>query len=216
MFDFDGLILDTETTLYEAWRTTYETHGLALPLESWGVNVGGLSYEAFHPLDRLEAHVGATFDREAVNLTRKELYLSAVWVQEALPGAAEAMDAVRAAGLRLGVASSSSREWVQGHLERLGLWGHVDASAFGDEVAEVKPHPEIYLKVLELLEVAPQRAVAFEDSLKGVHAAKAAGMYCVAVPNPVTKVLDLSVADCTLPALGAMPLERILQSLVSS
>jgi HAD superfamily hydrolase (TIGR01509 family) len=129
-----------------------------------------------------------------------------------LPGVVDRMDEARRLGLGIAVASSSSRRWVETHLARLGLRAKVDAVLTKDDVARVKPFPDLYLAAAAALGVAPAACVTFEDSANGVKAAKAAGMTCYAVPNPITKdlVFDAadgvlgSLADITLAALHAM------------
>ena len=110
-------------------------------------------------------------------------------------------ETARAAGLKVGVASSSSRDWVTGHLERLAILHQFDCVRCRDDVPAVKPAPDLYLSVLACLVVPADQAIAIEDSSNGVSAAKAAGMRCVAVPNPITSGLDLSHADLVLPSL---------------
>lgn len=213
VFDFDGLILDTESTLYGTWVETYARFGCELPLDLWTANIGGYSYETFHPLDHLEECLGRPIDRDAVNNARREVYRARVRVQPPMPGAAEAVRAARDLGLRLGMASSSERSWVAGHLERLGLLPLFDAVVCGDEVARVKPDPELYRAVLDTLGVDARAAFALEDSPKGVAAARAASLYCVAVPNPVTRVMDLGGADRLLPALDAAPFSELVRDI---
>jgi HAD superfamily hydrolase (TIGR01509 family) len=213
IFDFDGLLLDTESTLFAAWRRAYAEFGVELPLSLWTANVGGYSYEAFHPLDQLERLAGRAIDRDQVNERRKAWYLAQVNSQEALPGAREAIDGARRLGLKLGVASSSNRSWVAGHLERLGLLDRFDALVCGDEVARVKPDPELYRAALDSLGVPAARCFAVEDSPKGVAAAKAACLYCVAVPNPVTRTLDLGACDRRLASLDAVPFDRLVREI---
>jgi len=113
-------------------------------------------------------------------------------------------------GLLLAVASSSSRAWVLGHLERLGLGAQWDAVRTRDDVARTKPAPDLYLSAVAALGVAPEEAVAFEDSANGIAAAKDAGLLCVAVPNALTAGMDLSRADLRLGSLAETPLERLL------
>jgi beta-phosphoglucomutase-like phosphatase (HAD superfamily) len=113
-------------------------------------------------------------------------------------------------GLRLAVASSSSRAWVLGHLERLHLHAEWDAVRTRDDVARTKPAPDLYLAAVEALGVAPREAVAFEDSMNGIAAAKDAGLWCVAVPNALTAGMDLSRADVRLHSLAETPLEELL------
>lgn len=211
IFDFDGLILDTETTLYGTWRETFAAFGQELPLDLWTANVGGYSYETFHPMDYLEQCLGRPLDRERVNGERRTRYRERVRVQPPMPGVVEAVAEARRMGLRLGVASSSERSWVAGHLERLGLLPQFDALVCGDEVARVKPSPELYLAALDTLGVNARAAFALEDSPKGVAAAQAASLYCVAVPNSVTSRMDLGAAPRLLASLDAVPFGTLVR-----
>jgi HAD superfamily hydrolase (TIGR01509 family) len=213
IFDFDGLILDTESSLFAAWRRSYAEFGVELPLSLWTANVGGYSYEAFHPLDHLERLAGRAMDRDEVNRRRKDWYLEQVNRQEPLPGARGAIAEAQRLGLKLGVASSSNRSWVAGHLERLQLLDSFDAVVCGDEVERVKPDPELYRTALDTLGVPAARCFAVEDSPKGVAAAKAACLYCVAVPNPVTETLDLGACDRRLASLDAVPFARLVKEI---
>lgn len=209
-FDFDGVILDSETTLYESWQKSYAAHGCTLPLELWAANIGGYSYDVFDPLAYLAEQYGRPIDRDAINTARRACYLHHVHQQQAMPGVRAAFDAVKRLGLRLAVVSSSSRNWVHGHLKRLGLYDHCDVLACGDEVAAVKPDPELYLLALERLQVAPDRVFVVEDSPKGIAAARAAGLYCVAVPNPVTRASKLNGFDRSVESLLELPFEQLV------
>ena len=133
--------------------------------------------------------------------------------QPVLPGVRQYLDEARRLGLRLGVASSSSRAWVEGHLTRLGLREHFEVVRCAEDVSRVKPDPALYLAVLEATGVAAHQAVALEDSPNGVRAAKRAGMTCIAVPNPLTARLDLAAADLTLGSLADVPLVDLLTRL---
>jgi HAD superfamily hydrolase (TIGR01509 family) len=210
LFDFDGVILDSETVLYESWQRTYVAHGCSLSLDLWAANVGGYNYDVFDPLDHLEKLHGHPIDKEAVNAARRACYLHHVCRQDALPGVREAVMAVNTSGLKLAVVSSSSRRWVQGHLQRLGLDSFFDALCCGDEVEKVKPDPELYLTALKRLGVRAKEACAIEDSPKGLTAAQAVGLYCIAVPNTVTRSSKLSGYSRMLASLDAMPFQKVL------
>ena len=127
-----------------------------------------------------------------------------------LPGIVENVDAAKSLGLLLGVASSSTRDWVSGHLERLGILDRFDCMRCRDDVANAKPAPDLYVAVLECLGVAAVEAFAIEDSPNGVLAAKRAGLRCVAIPNPITARLDLSQADIVLDSLAEVTLPDLL------
>jgi HAD superfamily hydrolase (TIGR01509 family) len=214
VFDFDGLILDTEEPIYRSWLEVYEAHGETLPFERWVQIVGSTTTE-FHPQRHLEERLGRPLSQEVVDGRigrRTELILA----QQVLPGILQHLDEATPLGLKLGVASSSTRDWVTGHLERLGILGRFDCVRCRDDVNHAKPAPDLYIAALGCLGVSPSEAVAIEDSPNGVIAAKQAGMLCVAIPNSITARLDLSQADLVLRSLSDMPLRDLLQRLDGS
>jgi beta-phosphoglucomutase-like phosphatase (HAD superfamily) len=211
VFDFDGLILDTEEPVYRSWLEVYEAHGELLPFERWVQIVGSTTTE-FHPQRHLEDRLGKPLSQEVLEGRigrRTEMILA----QELLPGILLSIDEARGLGLKLGVASSSTRDWVSGHLERLGILGRFDCVRCRDDVNQAKPAPDLYLAVLDCLGVSASEAVAIEDSPNGVMAAKQAGMRCVAIPNSITATLDLSQPDVELRSLAEIPLRELLQRL---
>lgn len=210
IFDFDGLILDTESALFASWQHIFHEHGHPFPLERWAANVGGYQYDIFDPLTHLEELTGTTIDREAVNQARRNWYLERVHSQEEMPGVREALETARARELRLAIASSSSSDWVCGHLERLRLINHFNAITCGDDVTAVKPDPELYHLSLQRLKLAPNQLFVLEDSPKGVAAARAASLYCVAVPNPVTKASPLDGCNRRIDSLASMPFSQLI------
>lgn len=212
VFDFDGLILDTEGPDYRAWQEVFWEYGGDLPLELWCECIGR-SADWFDPIGYLEGHLGRSLDREAILRVHRQRHYELLEAEPILPGIeAYLEDAVRL-GLRLGIASSSRRQWVVGHLERLGLAGYWECIRCWDDVTLAKPSPELYLSVLEHLGVPPHAALAFEDSPNGIAAAKAAGIFCVAVPNRLTKRLDLGRADMRLASLAELSLPELLNSI---
>jgi HAD superfamily hydrolase (TIGR01509 family) len=208
IFDFDGLILDTEGPVYRSWLEVYEAHGEALPFERW-VQIVGSTTAGFHPQHHLEERLGRPLAQEVIDGRigrRTEMILA----EPLLPGIVQHVDAARALGLRLGVASSSTRDWVSGHLERLDIIDRFDCIRCRDDVAHAKPEPDLYLAVLDCLGVSATEALAIEDSPNGVIAAKRAGLRCVAIPNPITARLDLSEADLQLQSLADVTLPDLL------
>ena len=116
-------------------------------------------------------------------------------------------------GIRLGVASSADRPWVEGHLKRLGLYDVFDVVRTADDVAMAKPAPDLYLAVLKEFALTGQEGVALEDSPHGVTAAKAADLFCVAVPNSITAEYDLAHADLRTDSLAALPLGELMEQM---
>jgi HAD superfamily hydrolase (TIGR01509 family) len=211
IFDFDGLILDTETAHYETWRDLYTDHGHTLTREAWESAIGGIS-GSFNALNSLVALVGDRIDAATLKQTRTERYLRRVHTQPILSGVEARIAEARALGMKVGVASSSSCDWVHNHLKRLHLWDRFDCVACGNEVPEVKPNPAVYNLALERLGVTAARAVAFEDSPKGIEAAKRAGLFCIAVPNSMTCTLDLGMADMRADSLDDVSLEEMMNA----
>ena len=211
VFDFDGLILDTEVPVYDAWQELYVEHGQHLPFEKWAECIG--TADVFDPCADLAERVGRALDPAALQHRHRLRTDGLITAQRVLPGVVERLDEAAAMGITLGVASSSSRAWVEGHLERLGLLERFHAVRCADDVPQVKPDPALYRAVLDATGVRAADAVALEDSPNGVLAAKRAGLACVAVPNALTARLDLRHADLLLGSLAELPLAELLTRL---
>lgn len=209
IFDFDGLILDTEQSELQTWREIYAEYGASLPLEKWALCIGS-GAESFDVYGYLEMQAGQPIQREEITIKRRKRYQELIVTETVLPGIEAYLSDAKRLGLKVGLASSSSRQWVYGHLLRLGLTAHFDCIKCGDEVTHKKPDPELYLTVLNELGVEAEQAIALEDSPNGVRAAQRAGIFCVAVPNPVTCQLPLDHADLRLASLADLPLEDLI------
>jgi HAD superfamily hydrolase (TIGR01509 family) len=211
IFDFDGLILETEMPQFQAWQEVYSHYGITLTLTTWLPLLGtGRSSQPFHPHDHLEAQLGQALDREEIRIRQKQRYAELLETQVLLPGVEALVAEAKQRRLQLAVASSSSRQWVTGHLARYGLEAHFDYIACGDEVPRTKPFPDVYCAALKKLGISGHQAIAFEDSLNGVQAAKRAGIYCVAVPNPLMQHLVYDLADLQFASLADISLEDLL------
>jgi len=215
VFDFDGLILDTEEPVYRSWLEVYQAHGEELPFERW-VQIVGSTTSGFHPQHHLEERLGRPLPQEVLDRRigrRTEMILA----NAVLPGVVQHLDAARELALRLGCASSSTQEWVRGHLARLGILERFDCIKCRDDVAHAKPEPDLYIAVLDCLGgLAADEAIAIEDSPNGVAAAKRAGLRCVAIPNSITARLDLSQADLVLNSLADVSMAELLERLTAT
>ena len=217
LFDFDGLILDTEIHSRAGWQMLYREHGHELPGDLWATVVG-TTHAPFDPMTHLEELVGEPLERETLNERRYAHEIALIEAEELRPGIAEYLSAARRHGLKRAIVSSSTRSWVDMHLERLEEAVGWDAICTADrDPARAKPAPTLYLEALAALDVAADEAVAFEDSPNGVRAAKAAGVFCVAVPNEVTRDLGLedAGADLVLDSLADVPPEALFSRLES-
>jgi HAD superfamily hydrolase (TIGR01509 family) len=209
IMDFDGLILDTEGPAYQAWLEIFEEHGAELPLSVWETWIGG-SPHGFDPCGYLEEQVGYTVDREGLTRRALEREEELIEAKGVLPGVEQYVADAKRLGLKLGVASSSDCEWVYRYLEQLGLREAFDSIKCADDVESVKPEPDLYLAVLKELGLAPDEALALEDSPNGITSAQAAGLFCVVVPNPLTLQLGTDHADLKVDSLAAVALGDLL------
>lgn len=209
IFDFDGLVINTEGPVYESWQDLYQSYGLELSFDKWVSTVGSSDAE-FDPYSELERLLGHPVDWQVVGSRRQERELELIEKLPLRPGVLQYLkDAIRL-GLKVGMASSSSCEWVQGHLTRLGIIDYFEIIHGKDDVRRTKPSPELYLSVLEEFGFDGEQAIVLEDSLNGVLAAKEAGCFTLAVPNNITRNLEFDIADLLLNSLEDLPLEELV------
>jgi putative hydrolase of the HAD superfamily len=209
LFDFDGLIIDTETASRAGWAWLYEEHGHELPDDKWRTVVGTTG--AWNPMAHLEELVGAPLDRDTLNERRYAHEISLIEAEELRPGIAEYLAAAEQRGLKRAIVSSASRAWIDMHLARLERSVGWDAILTADrDPTRAKPSPTMYLEALDVLGVADDEAIVFEDSPNGVRAARAAGIFVVAIPNDVTRDFGLDEADLVLDSLADLPPDELL------
>jgi HAD superfamily hydrolase (TIGR01509 family) len=204
IFDFDGLIVDSESPGFQAWSELFQSHGCTLPLDTYSACIGTI--EGFDLHRYLEEQTGQSVDRQALLKACSARWNELMNDQPVLPGVASCISAAKTRGLQLAIASSSTNKWVTKNLSRFGLLDHFDAVCTRDLVAAVKPDPALYLLALERLGVSAPEAIALEDSPHGIAAAKRAGIFCVAVPNALTRDLRLDQADLRLNSLEELDL----------
>ena len=207
VFDFDGLICDTETLAYESVRRVFLDHGADLPLEAWLPVVGAAAAPDWVAV--LEEAVGRSLDRTTLSAARLAHDAELVAVLAILPGVAALLDAAHAAGVPCGLASNSPRSWVAGHVERLGLEGCFEVVVTVDDVARPKPDPEPYLTAVAAMGATPATAVGLEDSIIGLTAAHRAGLFTVAVPGPMSAHHDFADADLVVASLTDVTIARL-------
>ena len=213
LFDFDGLILDTETTEFLVWQKIYREHGQEMLPETWGQVIGGYGISNFDGAVHLAELVGNGLDARELHARYRSESDASILQQPVLPGVLDYLEDARRLGLRLAVASSSPHSWVDTHLARLGLADRFEAIICGDDVSpgRTKPHPDLFLKALDALGVKADEAIVFEDSPNGVNAARAAGIFVVSIPNPITTLLKTDGANLTLDSLARISLQDLLK-----
>jgi HAD superfamily hydrolase (TIGR01509 family) len=202
LFDFDGVLVDTEWAIYEAWHRTFLAHGHPLPLETYTQCIGS-DFDTWSPKAHLEELTGNSFDWHDLDARRQEEIVRDLSQEGPMPGVLELLEALYTRDIRVAVASSSSHPWVDGWLERLGIAQWFDTVVCRGDAPRIKPAPDLYLEAARRLRVAPADCLVIEDSLNGVKAANAAGSPVWAVPNRCTACLDFSLATAIVPDLIA-------------
>ena len=207
IFDFDGTMLDTETPEFLSWQQIYSDHGAILEISDWGRGIG--TWGAFDPWFDLETKIGRNLNKEPIAVAHHARVKAAIEASELLPGVLELLQSARDARVKLAIASSSNREWVEGWAARLGVLDFFAATATQDDVQRVKPDPALYKLACEKLGVQPQSALALEDSANGAKSALAAGLRCAVIPNPVTRTLEFPNGVVRLETLAGVTLEDL-------
>ncbi len=206
VFDFDGLIVDTETPLIDAYAAVHARYGVAFDRTAFVHNVGHAEY-AFDPWHGFSPHA----DRAALEIERRTIKDELLVRQPILPGVVALLDAARELKLRIGVASNSSHPWVEPHLTRLGLHNRFEFFACREDAPSPKPEPDLYRLVLNRFGLRGHEAIAFEDSHTGALAAKRAKLWTVAVPGPSTMHHDFNHADVHVRSLAEVTLDELIR-----
>jgi HAD superfamily hydrolase (TIGR01509 family) len=213
VFDFDGVILDSETPEFESHRLLFERFGATLTPDEWcgqiGVWVEG-HHERWHA--RLCERAPDAPDWASFEAERRRLFVSLV-AREPMQGIDRLIDTLETAGVPLAIASTAPAAWVSDAAERLGIRRRFQAIVTCDDVERRKPAPDVYIEALRRLGADPARSIAIEDSAPGVTAAKAAGLTTVAIPHWLTESHDLSRADVRVSQAGELTL-ALLEKLV--
>lgn len=209
LFDFDGVLVDTEWAIYDAWHRLFRSHGQPLPLEIYTRCIGS-DFATWSPKTHLEDLTGRSLDWHDLDVSRQQEIERDLAGQGAMPGAAALLSALKNARIPRAVASSSSHHWVDGWLGRTGLAPEFDTVVCRGDAPRIKPAPDLYLEAAKRVGMEPSKCLVIEDSLNGVKAAKAAGMTVWVVPNRVTACLDFSEADAVLDSLDAVHAQLLM------
>ncbi|MGE8205611.1 HAD family hydrolase [Heyndrickxia sp. NPDC080065] len=208
IFDFDGLIIDTETAWYEAYKETMGYYNSDLPLEHFAKCIGtdnNVLYEFF------KEQLGEKCNIEEIETMAKGFYNQKMKELNAREGVKDYLDEAKSLGYKIGLASSSTKEWVTQYLDELKLLNYFDVIITSDDVNKVKPAPDLYLKAINALNIRADEAVAFEDSLNGSMSAISAGLKCVIVPNSVTESLAFENHALRLKSMAEKSLNDVIK-----
>ena len=211
IFDFDGLIVDTESPEVEVWKALFTRHGVSLPDSWWSNAIGrGHDQQQIHPADLLIQTTGKNLNRESLIEEGHAMRTEIVRQMPLLPGVRNLIEEAETLGIKLGLASSSRHTWVDPLLELHQLTKKFAIVACAEDVKQTKPAPDLYLLACNKLNIPPKQALALEDSPPGIHSAKQAGLTAIAVPNPFTAQLDLSEADAVFDSLLQFKLQEFI------
>lgn len=193
IFDFDGVLVDTEWAIYQSWVHLYAREGQEISIATYAPCLGA-GYSHWDPAAHLEKLTGKTYDWEKETPPRQARLEADLERSGLMPGAKELMDWCRAQGIGMAVASSSSRRWVVGWLEKLGIMDAFNGVFCRTDGYPVKPNPALFHAAQQCLALPPEDCLIIEDSENGTIAAQNAGIPCVAVPNRMTAASDFSRA----------------------
>lgn len=204
IFDFDGVLVDTEWAIFQSWVELFAREGQQLSIREYAPCLGA-GYSHWDPARYLEQLTGKSFDWEQETPARQARLEAELSRQPLMPGAQDLLEWCRAQGIGLAVASSSSRRWVGGWLERLHATHYFAPHIFcRTDGYPVKPNPALFLAAQAALGLSAEQCLIIEDSENGIRAAKNAEIPCVAIPNRLTAHCDLSAADAHMSSLSEL------------
>ena len=210
IFDFDGTIIDTETAWYITFRDAYKTHGVDLTLEQYSQCLG-TSLHSFNPYTHLKTHHNLPIDLEEFKQFVQQQHTDMMIKESVRPGILKLLESAKSQGLKIGLASSSGRAWIDRFVKLHGIEDYFECYCTADTVQNVKPDPELYLQALEKLGVEASEAIAIEDSPNGARAAVAAGIPTIVIKNDITKLLPFSEGHHTIETLAKYELEELIE-----
>ncbi|WP_108670275.1 HAD family hydrolase [Peribacillus acanthi] len=210
VFDFDGLIIDTESVWYDSYREVLSGYGMDLKIEDFSKVIGTTDEVLYQ---HIRENVETKIDRDTIEKETHEIYKIKMGEPVLREGVEDYLKAAKEKGIRIALASSSSRQWVEGYIRQLGIIEYFEVIKTRDDVSKVKPDPELYMKAVEALGIESSEALAFEDSLNGLMAARKAGLHCAIVPNPVTSNLEFEDYQVRISSMGEMTLDALLDKI---
>jgi HAD superfamily hydrolase (TIGR01509 family) len=210
IFDFDGVILDTETPEVLVWQSIYHEYGFELPVDEWQKTIGGYGISSFDAAEHLSLLSQGRLDPVSLRVGYRKEADKIIHASPIMPGVVSMIEQAKDKGLQVAIGSSSPHSWVDTHAKRLGIFDYFAHIICQDDVphGRTKPNPDIFLKALDQLNVEKNAAAVFEDSPNGVLAARRAGIFVVGVPNPLTAKLGVT-GDITVSSLAELSLHEL-------
>lgn len=214
IFDFDGIILDSELPTLQSWQEIYRSFDCELPMKEYYLTIGTTDH-IFDPLKHLIKITSLNIDQDQIRNKHKARMLELIKANDLLPGVQTYLDRAKALSLRLGIASSGLDPWINLLLEIKNIHHYFDCVVTSDMVPLPKPAPDLYLSALQKMRLEPDQVIAFEDSPNGLLSAKNSDIFRVAIPNLVTKDMDFSQADLVLSSMSELTLDELIRKVES-
>ena len=193
IFDFDGVLVDTEWAIYQSWVHLYAREGQEISIATYSPCLGA-GYSHWDPAKHLENLTGKSYDWDKETPARQAMLEADLERMGLMDGAAELLDWCAEQGIPVTVASSSSRRWVQGWLEKLGIYSRFAGVFTRTDGYAVKPSPALFEAAQQCMGLRKDDCLIIEDSENGTIAAQNAAIPCVAIPNRMTESSDFSRA----------------------
>lgn len=211
IFDMDGVIIDTEPIHHHAFFTQFAELGIAVSDELYASFLGSSTRNVFQCLKQefaLPQEVPALLQR------KRELFNQAFDTDaslDLLPGVRALIQDLQAHGVQMVLASSASKATIARVFNRFGLTPYFSHTVSGEDFAQSKPNPAIFLHAAELAQTPVGECIVIEDSANGVAAAKAAGIYCIGYASPHSAGQDLRLADRVIQDFSELSATEIQQ-----
>ncbi|MBK1789555.1 HAD family hydrolase [Persicirhabdus sediminis] len=193
LFDFDGLILDTEWPIYTSWLRLYQREGQDLPVQMYAQCIGS-GFHTWSPEAYLEELTGKEFDWEKENAARQIELEADIETQDLLPGIKQTLIGLKQKGIICAVVSSSSHAWVDRWVSHHQLDEFFLTTVCREDANQIKPAPDLYLEGAKQVGIKPAHCLVIEDSQNGVLAGAEAGMRTVVVPSRLTQHYEFELA----------------------
>lgn len=200
LFDFDGVILDTEWPIYQTWLDLFRSEGQDLPIETY-VQCIGSDFDTWSPEKHLEELTGKSYDWDTINPARQIEIHAALENPVALPGVRELFTHLHSASVPIAVVSSSSHSWVDVWLEKLDLITMTTTVVCRGDAPRIKPAPDLYHEAVRRLALSAADCLVIEDSYNGTKAGIDAGCKTLVVPSRLTNCLDFTIAHGVVDSL---------------
>jgi putative hydrolase of the HAD superfamily len=210
IFDFDGVIIDTELARFLSWKEAFSWYGIDLKKEEW-LQYLGIPGIIFDPIKILSTKIGKKINREDVDIKRKPIFWNLAEKMTINPGVLDYLKEAEKLEIKLAIASSSEKKWVVEYLIKLKIRDFFQVLKNSDDVEKIKPYPDLYLEALKALKIEKKEAIAIEDSEVGAEAAKKAGIFCVFVPNGLNKGMKNINANINLDSLSDLPFNKLCE-----